>query len=64
MKRTGKRTAGVVAAIIFLAACVALYAYIYIVPSVTGALTPTAIAQYGEMLTSNRRNASSSAVKR
>ena len=53
MKRTGKRTAGVVAAIIFLAACVALYAYIYIVPSVTGALTPTAIAQYGEMLTSN-----------
>ena len=53
MKRTGKKTAGAVAGILFLAACVALYAYIYIVPTVTGALTPTAIAQYGEMLTSN-----------
>ncbi len=53
MKRTGKRTAGVAAIIVFIAACIALHAYIYIVPSVTGALTPTAIAQYGEMLTSN-----------
>ena len=53
MKRTGKRTAGVILGIVFLAACIALYAYLYIVPTVTGALTPTAIAQYGEMLTSN-----------
>lgn len=53
MNRRGKRTAGVAAGIIFLAVCAALYAYIYVVPSVTGALTPTAIAQYGEMQTLN-----------
>ena len=53
MNRRGKRTAGVAAGIVFLAVCAALYAYIYVVPSVTGALTPTAIAQYGEMQTVN-----------
>ncbi len=53
MNRRGKRTAGIVAGIVFVALCAALYVYIYVVPSVTGALTPTAIAQYGQMQTSN-----------
>lgn len=53
MNKRGKRTAGVIVLIVFLAAIAALYAYLYIVPTVTGALTPTAIAQYGEMKTSN-----------
>ena len=53
MNRRGKRTAGVIAVIVFLIAVAALYGYIYVVPSVTGALTPTAIAEYGEMQTSN-----------
>ena len=53
MNRRGKRTAGIIVTIVFLIAIAALYGYIYVVPSVTGALTPTAIAQYGEMQTSN-----------
>ncbi|MCR4805050.1 MAG: hypothetical protein K5981_05290 [Clostridia bacterium] len=53
MKEKGKKTAGAAAIIVFLGICAALYVYIYVVPQVTGALTPTAIAQYGEMLTSN-----------
>ena len=53
MNRRGKRTAGIIVAIVFLIAVAVLYSYIYIVPTVTGALTPTAIAQYGEMQTLN-----------
>ncbi|MBR5641938.1 MAG: hypothetical protein IKW92_07385 [Firmicutes bacterium] len=53
MNRRGKRTAGIILAIIFLIAAAALYGYIYVVPSVTDTLTPTAIAQYGEMKTAN-----------
>ena len=53
MNNRGKKTAGIAAIIVFLIAVAALYGYIYIVPSVTGALTPTAIAQYGEMQTLN-----------
>ena len=53
MNKRGKRAAGVIVIIVFLIALAALYSYVYIVPSVTGALTPTAIAQYGEMQTLN-----------
>ena len=53
MNKRGKRTAGIIVTIVFLIAVAALYGYIYVVPSVTGALTPTAIAQYGEMQTAN-----------
>lgn len=53
MKKRGKWTAGIIAIVLFLIAAAALYGYIYVVPSVTGALTPTAIAQYGEMQTAN-----------
>ena len=53
MNKRRKRTAGVIVVIIFLIAVAALYGYLYVVPSVTGALTPTAIAQYGEMRTAN-----------
>ncbi|MBO4880458.1 MAG: hypothetical protein J5555_02095 [Firmicutes bacterium] len=53
MNKRGKRTAGIIAAIVFFIAVAALYGYIYVVPSVTGALTPTAIARYGEMQTAN-----------
>lgn len=57
MKTIAKRSGAAVLILAFLIAVGALYAYIYIIPSITGALTPTAIAEYGEMRTSNEARA-------
>lgn len=35
--------------LLFFAVCAALYVYIYMVPEITGAMTPTVIVEYGEM---------------
>ena len=53
MNRKRTKTVGIVAGILFLIAVATLYVYLYVVPSVSGALTPTAIVQYGQMQTSN-----------
>ncbi len=49
MKASTKKKLAVFAVILFFLAVAALYAYLYLIPNITGALTPTAIVSYGRM---------------
>ena len=56
MKKKLEKSLGVVAVLLFLAACAALYIYIYVIPDINGALTPTAVLNYeSRQLTSDAR---------
>ncbi len=44
-----RRTALVVIGIIYIAICVGLYVYLYTIPNITGAMTPTETITYGRM---------------
>ncbi len=43
------RKIAIIAGIIFVLLCAALYIFIYTIPEITGALTPTVVVEYGEM---------------
>ena len=56
MKSNLEKSLGVVAVLLFLAACAALYIYIYVIPDISGALTPTAVLNYEDrQLTADAR---------
>lgn len=57
MKSIIRKSSEAVLLLAFLVAVGALYAYIYIIPSISGALTPTVIVEYGQMQTSNEARA-------
>ena len=49
MKKDKRRSRIIVATAVFLAACVGLYAFIYVIPGISGALTRTVIVSYGNL---------------
>jgi len=49
MKESGKNKIGIALAVLLLAAIAGLYAYIYLIPGITGALTPTVTVTNGSM---------------
>ena len=51
MKEAKKRNIYVALGAVFLAAVAGLYAYLYLIPSITGALTPTVTVEYGQLRT-------------
>ncbi|MDO5441693.1 MAG: HlyD family efflux transporter periplasmic adaptor subunit [Bacillota bacterium] len=48
------RKMAIIIGTIFVLVCLALYFFIYIIPDISGALTETAVASYGEMRISNK----------
>ena len=51
MKEAKKRKIYVALGIVFLAAVAGLYSYLYLIPSITDALTPTVTVEYGQLQT-------------
>lgn len=49
MSKKGSRRALIICIIVFAAILAALYIYIYLIPSLTGALTETSVVQYGSV---------------
>jgi putative membrane fusion protein len=49
MKKNQKGSRYIAGAVVFLAACIGLYVFIYVVPSISGALARTAIVSYGNL---------------
>ncbi len=49
MKKDKKRNRLIAAATVFLAACIGLYAFIYVIPEISGALAKTTVVTYGNL---------------
>ena len=57
MKASTKRKLLLFLSLLFLAAVAGLYAYLYLIPNITGALTPTAVVSYGKIQTMDEEDA-------
>ncbi len=57
MKESTRKKIGLLLVILFLLAVAGLYIYLYLIPNITGALTPTAIVNFGRVQTEDEEDA-------